>query len=159
MYTCYGGENVCLEGNITTDPKGNCAEGYKGILCSICDEKYSKLGDFICSQCPNNYWSKGFILLVYFIIYISLIVLIIKTVNNPKTTYFSIFLKILLNHLQALSILKIFTFNWSSLQIFIDNIKPIVYLDSHLQIIDCFVKQTPNICKIILLIQFILLNM
>jgi len=34
------------------NPKGDCKEGYKGILCADCEPGYSRSSSFDCKKCP-----------------------------------------------------------------------------------------------------------
>ena len=41
---CFN-EEACLEGDETT-PMANCSEGYRGIMCADCDDRYFRNGAF-----------------------------------------------------------------------------------------------------------------
>lgn len=36
-------------------PTGDCQKGYKGILCSDCENDYSRSSSFECQKCPEKY--------------------------------------------------------------------------------------------------------
>ena len=159
MITCYGGNIACNQGNISSDPLGNCGVGYKGILCSVCDSNYSSMGDFTCESCPANYWVNAIYLVIFFMIFMALIVFTIRTILKAKSTHLNICLRILINHIQALSVLNVFSVYWPAiLQIFIKNIKNTVDIGSQLLSIDCFIRQSPSMSKY-LLIKLLLLIM
>lgn len=58
---CFN-EDACLEGDVE-EPLTNCAEGYRGVMCSSCEDFFWKdLGGFICYEC-----GAGASLFVYFL--------------------------------------------------------------------------------------------
>lgn len=149
MITCYGGDEACLAGNATSDPLGNCAEGYKGVLCSVCDKGFSKMGDFSCLPCPTNYLLNGILILLFITFYIAAVVFTIRTILKAKSTHLNICLRILLNHIQILGVLGVYSLNWPKvLQEFIRGMKKSIDLDSQLLSIDCFIKQSSSMCNL-----------
>ena len=59
---CFN-EDACLEGT-SENPFTNCEEGYRGVMCTSCDDFYWKdQGSFICYPCNSQ--SKGGALYIY----------------------------------------------------------------------------------------------
>lgn len=44
---------ICKDGRDPFSYTGNCEKGYKGNLCSSCEEGYSKTFDKRCLECPS----------------------------------------------------------------------------------------------------------
>ena len=70
-------KEACLGGNIT-DPFGQCAEGYQGIMCAECSEGYVKSGPRGCSKCYSLFWH----LLTFNFLFIFLFMVIILLVRS-----------------------------------------------------------------------------
>ncbi len=83
------------------DPKGSCAKGYGGILCSECIPGYSRTGEFKCSLCPEP--KSNIVRLVFiFLIFSGVIIFMIRSTllgAHEKNNITNIFFKILMNHL------------------------------------------------------------
>jgi hypothetical protein len=92
---------------------GVCKMGYEGIQCSTCMEGYTRLGSFNCTQCPE-FPVISFIGL--FILLLALVVFVIRsTIANAKKKlkYHSAYLRILLNHLQIVSLISALSLDWT----------------------------------------------
>ena len=91
-----------------------CLTGYTGIKCGVCETDYSKIASSTCVKCPNKESNLGIILSTVFgifIISVSIIKASIKSVFSPKSKH-SIYMKILMNYLQMVSLMINFNFNW-----------------------------------------------
>eukprot|EP00347_Sterkiella_histriomuscorum_P017498 403349122 len=100
------------------NPLGVCSDGYFGLLCTECKHGYSRSSfsgsTFKCQQCPDHL-SNSFKLAGSFILYISLLIFMIRsTLNGAKEekNVTSIYLKILVNHLQLISLTQSFNFDF-----------------------------------------------
>jgi len=112
----------------TYDPKGSCAAGYEGILCSTCSVGYSRNGEFKCDLCPDP--TVNIVRLVFiFIIVAGVIIFMIRSTlagAHQKNNVTSIFLKIMMNHVQLILLTSTFNFKWPELITkFFDTAKPI----------------------------------
>ncbi|CDW72107.1 UNKNOWN [Stylonychia lemnae] len=126
------------------DPKGSCLNGYQGILCADCLKGYSRQGDFKCQECPKT--SVNSIRLVA--IFIALTLMIIFVVRSTllgakeKKNVTSIFLKIMMNHLQLIILCSAFNFDWPRLLIdFFTEIKPVAQVSTQILSFDCFIDK------------------
>ena len=51
---CYN-QDACLGSeNASSDPRGKCAVGYRGVMCADCSPNYAKNGYYECGDCPSN---------------------------------------------------------------------------------------------------------
>jgi hypothetical protein len=122
------------------NPKGDCAEGYHGTLCSGCLPGYSRSGDYECSACPTP--ELNFIRIVGILVgcIIGIIFMVrstLKNALNPSPT--SVYIKILMNHLQLIMITSSFNFDWpESLVSFFETVAPIATASDNLVSFDCF---------------------
>jgi len=95
---------------------GECAAGYQGVLCADCKVGYSRTGTYVCSPCPNPVWNV--IRIVMIILFAaSLIVFMIRSTLAgavEKKNVTSIYMKILMNHLQLITLTASFNFSWPS---------------------------------------------
>lgn len=108
----YNFTNVSLYNPIMAS--GECAVGYKGILCAECQDGYGITDKFFCSKCDNEYiyayliFSMIFkVVIILFSVHKALIMclsLITSNIVNLRKVISSILMKILFNHLQCLII-------------------------------------------------------
>lgn len=103
--------------SINDDPKGECAKYYSGYLCTKCDEGRILTSDFVCDKCPTPLMN---ILRLTFVtvLFIGIIILMIRStligaIDTKNVT--SVYFKILMNHIQIVSITSTFNFNWTEL--------------------------------------------
>ena len=45
---------VCLGGVDTYNYQGECEKGYKGVLCTVCEDNWARLGTYGCTLCHDN---------------------------------------------------------------------------------------------------------
>ncbi|TNV88194.1 hypothetical protein FGO68_gene1286 [Halteria grandinella] len=133
---------ACVGKNI--DIKQQCLEGYQGVLCSDCAQGYSKsVASFKCSECPSMESNIIIIAAIIIIVGLFLIILIISNLNSAlkEKNYLPVFLRVLLNHLQILTLSGTFDLNWPTpLLNFYRNIQPFGEASSQILSIDCFIK-------------------
>ncbi|TNV74992.1 hypothetical protein FGO68_gene289 [Halteria grandinella] len=137
-YACNGRQQL------SNNAQGTCAEGYQGILCADCQKGYSKShSSNRCSQCPTKVQNM---LLVTVFILIFLIIIIILVRSNIQTgssekNFLPVFLRILLNHLQILSLTASFDFEWpEQLTSFYQTMQPASDVSTSLLSIDCLLQ-------------------
>ena len=103
---CLGGDEL--------SPIGICEEGYGGILCADCLGRYYRAGAFKCKQCPsllvNIFWSV--LTSIGMIGTIAVLVNSMMQLPFTKKPIYSVYLKILVNHLQLLQVIAKINFGW-----------------------------------------------
>ena len=93
---------------------GACKEGYQGILCADCKVGYSRTNEHQCGKCPSVGWN----IVKLTLIMCGQIILIIITVRSTIASALeikniqSVYIRILLNHLQLLTLTASFEFDW-----------------------------------------------
>ncbi|TNV74981.1 hypothetical protein FGO68_gene13540 [Halteria grandinella] len=133
---------ACLGGSNSN--ASQCQEGYQGILFSDCALGYSKsLASFKCSNCPSR--ASNIIILIVVIIGVALFLtlLIVSNLNSAlkDKNYLAVFLRVLLNHLQVLTLSGSFDLNWPSMLLsFYRNIQPFGETSSQILSLDCFLN-------------------
>ncbi|TNV87911.1 hypothetical protein FGO68_gene12525 [Halteria grandinella] len=121
-----------------------CLDGYQGVLCSDCAQGYSKtLASFKCSECPSMVQNVLILAAILLGVGVFLIILITSNLNSPlkEKNYLPVFLRILLNHLQILTLSGTFDLNWpDQLLSFYRNIQPFGEASSQILSIDCLLN-------------------
>lgn len=136
-------EEACLGRNPpTNDPKGDCAEGYEGILCSDCEFGYSRQGsNFLCARCPPVKSNIIRLIGLFVVLILALIILIrsnLRSASKEKSN-FTVFIRIMVNHFQLLTLTASFDLEWPlELQRFFSSFKPVSELSTQLLSADCF---------------------
>ena len=98
---CFNDE-ACLGGDENEYfPIGRCKEGYRGILCADCDDRYFRNGAFECGECPSLIVNIMVLVLTTFFVTGTIIVLVNSMMQLPVTRkpIYAVYIKILLNHL------------------------------------------------------------
>ena len=93
---------------------GKCAEGYFGNLCNGCTSGFSRQSSSECAKCPPLYQNSIRITGIAVGIFIALIIIIRTAINSAKKprSYYSIFIKILLNYIQLVMLTASFQLQW-----------------------------------------------
>ena len=110
------------------EPTGKCATGYQGILCGDCEVGFSRTKDFQCSRCPDQTMNIIRISLIMVVVLICLIIIIKSTLDGAliKKNLQSIYIKILMNHLQLIVLTASFDFDWpDNVTEFYDTTRPV----------------------------------
>ncbi|CDW91246.1 UNKNOWN [Stylonychia lemnae] len=129
------------------NPIGECLVGHQGILCADCAKGYSRDNKYFCSQCPNPALNFIRLFAISLGVIIFVILIIRSTLNTSKDPYLntSIYLKILLNHLQLLSVTASLPFQWSEQILnFFSSTKDIATAQNQIFSIDCFLQIDKN---------------
>jgi hypothetical protein len=92
---------------------GQCAEGYYGALCSACLPGYFKQSGFSCKECGERVYNIIRLVSIIIIASVAVSVLIRSTIaNQSKIQTHSVFIKILMNHMQMIMITSSYDMNW-----------------------------------------------
>lgn len=100
--------------SISDSPLGNCTYEYQGILCASCRENYSRDSQFRCAPCPKP-WKNILLISIIFVVTLAAIVFLVKyTISSAKSqkSPFSIYMKVLINHLQLIFLTSSFDLSW-----------------------------------------------
>ena len=127
-----------------TDNTGNCSQGYTGKLWADCQVNFSRSGSYQCSKCPNTAINIIRLLLIAIGYIIWLVIMVKSTLSGAlnKKDIQSVYIKILVNHLQLISITASFDFRWSPQIIkMFDSVEPISEASSHIFSFDCFLDR------------------
>ena len=153
IFYCYGGSNIgpkagyWRKSNITdefikclnqesclgmqtnhSNPKGECLKGYQNIACADCAVDYSRTGDFDCSPCPTATSIIIRILFVFWLLGVFVFFMVRSSLEaaTKKKAVHSVYLRIMMNHLQMIVLTASFNLDWPQLVIdFFNSITPI----------------------------------
>ena len=126
------------------NPAGDCATGYQGILWADWKAGYSRTGEYQCAKWPNKLWN---IVRISFVILISLIVVIViikSTLEGAlvRKNLQSIYIKILMNHLQLILLSASFDFDWpENVKDYFNTTRPASQVSSQILSFDWFMDQ------------------
>ena len=124
-----------------TDNTGNCSEGYSGKLCADCQVEYSRAGKHQCSKCPNPFVNVIRLIFITIGYLVWLVIMVKSTLSGAlnKKDIQSVYIKILVNHFQLLTITASFDFRWSPQIIdMLDTAEPVSDVSTHIFSFDCF---------------------
>ena len=93
---------------------GRCLDGYGGILCAACQDRHYRAGAFVCKECPSLYLNIFISALTLIGVVAAIILLVNSMMQVPftKKPIYSVYLKILVNHLQLLQVIAKIEFGW-----------------------------------------------
>ena len=100
--TTYRGRNP-PENNLL----GACGEGYSGILCNDCKDGYYQTdSDFKCTKCGSGWRDAASFVGLFLFLLIFILILVRSAIQGAlkEKNYISVFLRILLNHFQLVTI-------------------------------------------------------
>ena len=124
------------------NPNGSCYKGYEGILCDTCSTGYSKSG-LKCAPCPELVPNIIRLSAIGLIVIGGLVYLIRSTLLGAKETknVTSIYLKILMNHLQLILMTASFNLQWpDKVQSLFGAVKPAADVSTQIFSFDCFLS-------------------
>ena len=120
---------------------GACKEGYQGILCADWKVGYSRKNEHECAKCPSIAWNIAQLVMIY----VFKLGLLIYTIRSTLASALelknnqSVYIKIMINHLQLLALTASFNFEWPSSILALVGIGGIVTnSSSNLVSLDCF---------------------
>ncbi|CDW79966.1 UNKNOWN [Stylonychia lemnae] len=123
------------------EPLGQCAKGYRGILCTQCIDNYSSTGNFQCSKCPDMVSNVIIMIAIIFGVGFALVMMVRSTLAGAleKKNAVSIYMKILMNHFQLILLVSSFNFSWpEEVTSFFSSSSPVAESSSQIFSIDCF---------------------
>jgi len=108
-FTLFSGNNP------PNDPRGDCFEGYQGILCSDCEKGFTKSGTK-CKKCPSSFANVVRLLLFAFVVVIIAIIFVGATLRGAQDSrnYQPVYFKIIVSHIQLLFLSISFDMKWPS---------------------------------------------
>jgi len=120
---------------------GNCATGYYGNLCNGCLSGFSRLNQHECGLCPSFVTNLLRTIGVGCAFLLALVIIVATAIKSAYRTssYFSIYMKVLLNYLQLIMMTANFDLNWPSyLHSFIQTQQVVGNVSDQVFSIDCF---------------------
>jgi len=95
---------------------GNCATGYFGNLCNGCLPGFSRLNQVECARCPSFTVNLIRTIGVGIAFLIALILIVATAIRSAyqSSSYFSIYIKVLLNYLQLVMLTSSLNLSWPS---------------------------------------------
>ncbi|CDW87730.1 UNKNOWN [Stylonychia lemnae] len=135
-------EQACL-GMISpqNNPKGECLQGYQGILCADCISGYSRDKEYQCAICPEPALNTLRLITIFIAVIIFVVLMIRSTLKSAQdiNNVTSIYLKILLNHFQLILMTASFDFQWSEQIVgFFTTTKQVATQSTQIFSFDCF---------------------
>lgn len=108
---CLGGREIDI-GRISL--VGECETGYSGRLCQVCKDGYSFDTNNSCAKCPEEINNIIRICIVGLVVLIVLMLIIRSTMRSAykSKSIFSIYIKIMLNYLQLISLTSQLRLQW-----------------------------------------------
>ena len=139
---------ACLGYVLPTNNKlGECFEGYQGILCADWKLNFSRTGNYGWSKWPDIVWNIFRLVLLSAVVVVWIIFMIRSTFSNTLQVknVQSVYIRILMNHLQLLVITASFNFNWpSNVNQFFDSSKQVAQVTTQFLSFDWFLDQRNN---------------
>ena len=124
------------------DPKGSCAAGYQGTLCADCAVGYSESNDFECGECPDPLWNAIRLALIMFAVILLIVLMVRSTLAGAvqRKNVNSVYLKIMMNHVQLIMLTASFNFDWPErvLAMF-ETTEPVAQTSKQVLSFDCFI--------------------
>ncbi|TNV88056.1 hypothetical protein FGO68_gene6920 [Halteria grandinella] len=133
---CLGGQFPLL--NLT----GQCAHGYQGILCASCNKGYTlKQQSRECKKCPTIV-INSLILAAFAVLALVIIIVLVwsnlKSSGEEERNYLPVYFRILVNHLQVVTLVASFDFNQpEEFKTFFKGFKPVAEAQSEIFSVDC----------------------
>ena len=135
-------EEACLGMQTNqSNPQGECLKGYQNTICADCAVDYSRTGDFDCSSCPTAVSNIIRLIAIFIILAVFVFFMVKSTIESAtrKKAVHSVYLRILLNHLQMIVLTASFNLDWPQLVIdFFNSITPITNASKQILSFDCF---------------------
>jgi hypothetical protein len=126
----------------TYNPTGNCAEGYYGALCSACVPGWHKQDKHGCARCESPEWNlirMAGVMALMILIIVFLVRSTIQEENQKRRQTHSVFIKIMMNHMQMILITTSFNMKWpDEILDFFKNISIIVEFQKMIVSFDCW---------------------
>ena len=128
----------------TNNSLGEWHAGYQGILCTDCKINYSRTGVYQCGKWPTPIGNAIKLFLIFVVVLICLVGIIKSTLNGAlqKKNIQSVYMKILMNHIQLIYLTSSFEFDWPDnvAQIFKTS-EPVAQVSQQILSFDWFLDQ------------------
>ena len=126
---------------------GEWYTGYQGILCADCVVGFSRTGSYEWAKCPNPVWNVIRLILVFIAIIIGITFMIRSTLAGAlqKKNVQSVYIKLLMNHIQLLVLTSTFNLKWPSrVEDLFNTSKPVAEVSTQILSVDWFLDQRNN---------------
>ena len=126
---------------------GEWFTGYQGILCADCQVGFSRTTNYKWSRCPNPVWNIIRLILILIAAIVAVIIIIKTTLAGAlqKKNVQSVYLKLLMNHFQLLSLTSSFNLNWpGSVDEFFTASQPVAEVSTQILSFDWLIDQRQN---------------
>lgn len=122
---------------------GECESGYHGNLCSVCDDDRSSGTGSVCNTCPGfgaNLTLMAFLGLFLLIVFAVFIAISIRGANLPRSEL-AIYVKILVNYLQLVTVAGALRLKWPSyVSLFLQGQQTVGSASEQILSIECLLK-------------------
>ena len=126
---------------------GECFEGYQGILWADWTVNFSKTSNYKCEKCPNPAWNVIRLLLIFIAIIIGIVFIVRSTLSGAleKKNVQSVYIKLLMNHLQLLVLTASFDLRWpDNVSSFFNSSESVAQVTTQFISFDWFLDQRSN---------------
>ena len=123
---------------------GECFTGYQGILWADCEVGFSRTGQFEWDKCPNPLWNIIRLILILIAVIVAIVVIIRSTLASAsqRKNVQSVYIKLLMNHLQLLILTSSFEFDWPSRVVkLFETSEPVARVSTQVMSFDWFLDQ------------------
>jgi len=145
IYECYN-VDACVGGY-----ESECAAGYGGNLCHSCVQYegkwYSREVSHECSKCPSYQWNSIRLCLVILLLAVYVVILVIVNIRNEDgRSLTSVYMRILTNYFQILTLSISYDLNWQSdVKQLLQSVAFVGKTSELVLSIDCFLKESKNL--------------
>lgn len=123
---------------------GICAVGYRGNLCSVCMEGYSRQGRDVCSKCPgltSNIVVSTLVVVGALCLLALAIAISVRGANKPRS-HLAIYVKIFMNYLQMIVVAASLSLSWPALvRLFLNGQETVGSMAEQLFSFDCITQE------------------
>ena len=126
---------------------GEWFTGYQGILWADWQPGFSRTSDYTCGGWPNVAWNIIRLLLLFVAVIIVIVIIIRSTLASAlqRKNVQSVYIKILMSHLQLLTLTASFNLKWpSSVENLLNSPKPATEISTQIISFDWFLDQRQN---------------
>jgi predicted outer membrane repeat protein len=120
---------------------GEWFTGYDGVLCSEWEIGYSRTGTYEWSKWPDPVWNIIQIILILMAVILGIAIMVRSTLAGAlqRKNIQSVYIKLLMNHLQLILLTASFDFDWpSKVTKLFSTTEPVAQVSSQILSFDCF---------------------
>ncbi|CDW88390.1 UNKNOWN [Stylonychia lemnae] len=139
---CYN-EDACLGMIQNQELTGECQESYRGVLCADCEYGYGQAGYYNCTECPDNIQNilRIVFILITTVFLLGLFIRLTMRTSIENLNPISIYLKLLLNHVQLIALTQSFELLWPSwIQKYFEISTPVFQATQQIFSVDCMLN-------------------